>query len=241
MGLTFPNIRPSHTGAVTDTGAQSNLLGLKVFHQLGLKKHDLVGVKNRLRAINQEEINILGAVFLRISGNDPVTGDTIETAIMAYVSDSTSRFYISKQAMEQLGIIGSDFPRVGSATIGGVQNTPAPLQGLAPCGCPTHKKPPPHPDRLPFPATEENIPKMRQWLLDRYASSTFNRCPHQRLPLMDVPPIAIHIDPDATPTVVHTAATVPLQWRDEVKTQLDEDVALGVLSKVPPKIMATET
>ena len=58
MGL--PKIHPSHTEAITDTGVQSNLLGLKIFHQLGFKKHDLVGVKNCLRAINQEEINILG-------------------------------------------------------------------------------------------------------------------------------------------------------------------------------------
>ena len=180
MGLPFPKIRPSHTEAVTDTGAQSNLLGLKIFHQLGFKKHDLVGVKNRLRAINQEEINILGAVFLRISGKDPVTGDNVETAVMAYVSDSTSRFYISKQAMEQLGIIGHDFPRIGLATIGSVRDTLAKDErGHAPCGCPSHEKPPPLPDKLPFPATEENVGKMKQWLLDRYASSTFNRCPHR--------------------------------------------------------------
>ena len=57
--------------------------------------------------------------------------------------------------------------------------------------------------------------------------------------MMNGPPIAIHINPDATPTVVHTAATIPLQWRDDVKAQLDEDVALGVLSKVPPGVPTT--
>ena len=29
---------------------------------------------------------------------------------MAYVTDSTSKFYLSKQEMRQLGIIGPDFP-----------------------------------------------------------------------------------------------------------------------------------
>ena len=41
------------------------------------------------------------------------------------------------------------------------------------------------------------------------------------------------MDPDAKPVAVYTAATVPLHWREEVKAQLDEDVALGVLEKVP--------
>ena len=65
-----------------------------------------------------------------------------------------------------------------------------------PCNCPK-------PDSLPFAATEENVLKMKEWLLNRYAS-TFNKCTHQRLPMMSGPPIKLNMDPDAPPTAVHT-------------------------------------
>ena len=47
--------------------------------------------------------------FLRVSGYDK-SGRFIEAPIMAYATNSTSRFYPSKQAIRQLGIIGPDFP-----------------------------------------------------------------------------------------------------------------------------------
>ena len=71
------------------------------------------------------------------------------------------------------------------------------------------------------------------WMLNRFKESTLNKCPHQRLPMMDCPPIRMHIDENAIPQAVHQAAAVPLHWRDEVEAQLKEDEALGVISKVP--------
>ena len=106
----------------------------------------------------------------------------------------------------------------------------------ADCVCQRHTKPPALPTILPFPATPDNRDSMREWILQRYSSSTFNKCPHQRLPLMDSKPLKLHVDKNATPTAVYTTATVPLHWRDEIKAQLDEDVALGVIEKVPPGV-----
>ena len=87
--------------------------------------------------------------------------------------------------------------------------------------------------KLPFDPTPENIPRTRQWILDRCKSSTFNKCSHQQLPLMEVPPIKILIDPEAKPVCFNTPATVPLHWMEDVRTKLEEDVRLGVLERVP--------
>ena len=73
---------------------------------------------------------------------------------------------------------------------------------------------------------------MKKWILERYALSTFNMCPHQKLPVMDSKPLKLHLDPDARPVAVFTAATVPMHWIDEIKAQLHEDVALEVIEKV---------
>ncbi len=74
---------------------------------------------------------------------------------------------------------------------------------------------------------------MKTWLLHRYASSTFNKCSHQRLPMMSTVPLKIHIDENAKPVAAHNARPVPIPLRDEVKNQLDEDVRLGVIERVP--------
>ena len=80
---------------------------------------------------------------------------------------------------------------------------------------------------------------MKQWLLDRYASSTFNTCPHRALPCMSGPPMEIHIDENAIPKVCHTPATVPLHWQKRVYDDLLRDEALGVLERVPTGVPVT--
>ena len=69
--------------------------------------------------------------------------------------------------------------------------------------------------------------------VQQYSASTFNQCKHQLLPGMHGPAISLHVDSSATPYSAHTPAPVPLHWQDVVKDQLDADVAMGVLEKVP--------
>ena len=122
--------------------------------------------------ISKEGIRILGAVFLRLRGVDKCNGQTVETAVMAYVSDCTDKFYISRQVMRELGIIPPDFPKI---TIP-IQTAAAGSTGsdFAPCGCPKRTEPLKRPDVLPFSPAEKNVPEMQRWLEERYQSSTFN-------------------------------------------------------------------
>ena len=57
------------------------------------------------------------------------------------------------------------------------------------CDCSKRTKPPRLPTSLPCSATEENIMKLKQYLLDYHSSDTFNTCQHQPLPMMEGPPI----------------------------------------------------
>ena len=93
--------------------------------------------------------------------------------------------------------------------------------------------PPDHLDELPFEPVEENVEKMKKWLLDRYGSSTFNTCEHQMLPDMEGPPIQMHVDPNARPVSVNTPAKVPIHWEKRVEEDLERDEAFGIIEKVP--------
>ncbi|VDI45746.1 Hypothetical predicted protein [Mytilus galloprovincialis] len=101
------------------------------------------------------------------------------------------------------------------------------------CNSSKRQTPPPIPATLPFPPTEENVPKLQNCLLGHYKSSNFNTCVHQPLLLMEGPPLKVMIDPEATPVACHTPVPIFLHWDDDVKASLDQDVRLGVIEPIP--------
>ena len=134
-----------------------------------------------MRAANMDEIEIMGAVFVRISGAD-VSGKIYTAPIMAYVSPSTEKFYLSRESLVQLGVIPEKFPMVGAAVNSFLTMNTCAIEGYnAPCSCPVRSLPPKRPEKLPFTASLENCEKMKAWLEDYYKSSTWNRCTHQVL------------------------------------------------------------
>ena len=136
--------------------------------------------------------------------------------------------------MIQLGIIGSDFPQLGVAAGLTISQSSKDLQlPSAECGCLKRQPPPPIPESLPFACTSENRPKMKKWIIESYAASTFNKCPHQTLPTMEGPPIQVHIRTGAKPVSARKPAPVALHWQEKVKSDIMRDVAMGVLERVP--------
>ena len=228
-----PKVRPSDVTVVADTGAQSCLWGLRDFYRCGFNDSDLLPVKRTMRAANMDEIEIMGAVFVRISGAD-VSGKIYTAPIMAYVSPSTEKFYLSRESLVQLGVIPEKFPMVGAAVNSFLPMNTCAIEGYnAPCGCPVRSLPPKRPEKLPFTASPENCEKMKAWLGDYYKSSTWNRCTHQVLAGITGPDLKLHLDPDAEPKAVHVPSKVPLHWEEQVKQQLLDDVNLNVLEPVP--------
>ena len=191
-----------------------------------MSRKDLIPVTMKMHAANENQITILGAAILRFSGKTK-EDKTIETRQIVYVTDSTSKIFLSREACVTLGIISQKFPTIGESTcsIGPSVNTL--------CPCPKREQPPPPPKHPPFPATMENRGRLQQYLLDYYKSSTFNTCEHQPLPMMQGPPMRLMIDTDADPVAVHTPIPVPIHWRDAVKAGIDQDIKLGVLEAVP--------
>ena len=65
-----------------------------------MKLKAIIPVSQNMNTISGEGIRILGAVLLRVAGTDK-SGRLVEAAIMAYVTESTTLFYLAKQAMRQ--------------------------------------------------------------------------------------------------------------------------------------------
>jgi hypothetical protein len=103
-----------------------------------------------------------------------------------------------------------------------------------PCKCPTRTSPPEAPEDCPFAFEEKNIDRIKEWIGQKYASSSFNTCTNQKLPLVtSSPPLRLFVDKNVTPTAVHKPGTIPLHLQQQVKEELDRDVRIGVLEQVP--------
>ena len=70
---------------------------------------------------------------------------------------------------------------------------------------------------------------MKEWLLEKYSSSTSKHCPHEPSPTIEADPIRIHLDPNAIPKPAFTAATVPIHLRKAVSEQIQQDVAKCII------------
>ena len=220
--------------AVADSGAMSNLWCLKEFLDAGFSRDDLTPVTIDIRAANKMTLNIIGYMNANIEGKC-INGNVITCHAKIYVSDSADHFYMSYDTMLDLGILGRAFPSVGAfgQDEGTAVQATLTTQAAEVCKCPKREPVPDRPKKLPFAPIEENNGKMREWLLDKFKSSTLNTCPHSPLPAMIGPPIEIHVSETAKPKACHTAATVALHWQEQVHKDLIRDEALGVIEKVP--------
>ena len=252
---------PTPVNGLADSGAQSDVWSLDAYLNAGYSRDDLQPVSLNLNAANKSAIHIDGAFFAEVSGTS-VNGGIISHNTMIYVSRDVNGFYLSYSTMVELGMLPRDFPKPGCAMqndneskssackMEEVPQPPEPSPGASElraiqdgchtphndggiCNCPIRTGVPPKPTALPFPCTEENIPKMKQYWLDRYGSSTFNTCPHRPIPCMAGPPLEIHLDDDAKPYACHKASSVPLHDQDPVYKDLLKDEVIDVLEPVP--------
>ena len=249
----------AEVSAIADTGAQSDLWSMTDFIACGFSRDDLLPVRLGLSAANRSPISIEGAFFAKLT-TQPHHSEVTSCRSMVYVSSSVHAMYLSYDSLLNLGVLSKDFPSLKTTPIpkegchttdsdpADANRTPPPVNAVRSindgctttsdpndimCSCPQRDATPPRPSELPFPCTPDNNGRMKAWLLDRYASSTFNTCPHRALPSMEGPPIEIHVEPTATPKACHTPAPVPLHWQRRVYEDLLRDEALGVIERVP--------
>lgn len=218
---------------IADTGCQSCLSGTHILPLLNRTQKDLIPVTTTMRAANHQRIPILGALILHLHDHSEEKRSSKQ---MVYITNSSDKFFLNRDACADLGIITKNFPTIGECSSLTEAAPPSPTTNTQQphlCDCPPRQKPPPRPSAPPFPANEANRKRLSKWLLDYYASSTFNTCEHTPLPMMSGPPLHLMIDHDKQPIAHHTPIPVPVHWQNEVKASLDRDVELGVIEPVP--------
>lgn len=225
---------------IADSGCQSSIIPMQSVLSMGIDRMDIMPVKLTMRGAIQEDLGVAGGVILEVTTTD-TSGATRSTKQLVYVSDKMEKAFLCREALIALGAIHPDFPQIPGALPQEFLSSITPPDDSS-CNCPRRgEEPPPMPTSLPpgLQATEDNVPALKEWLLDYYGSTAFNVCEHQPLPMMKCEPLKLYVDPDAKPVAVHKPALVPIHWQDQVLKDLERDVRLGVLEKVSPNTPVT--
>ena len=109
FGVQCQDTSSTQLSGMTDSGAQSCLWSYDEFRSAGFTKEYLLPVQMNLTAANKSPIKIEGAALLRLSGAAP-DGSVVTCAAMVYISSQAKGFFLSREAMIDLGIISSSFP-----------------------------------------------------------------------------------------------------------------------------------
>ena len=230
--------KPMIIPMVADSGCQSSIIPLDTALAMGYQTKDIMPVSLAMRGAIKEDLGVEGGIICKVSIKDD-HGQERHCKLMIYLSRKMTKAFLCREALEQLGIISCNFPHI---TVDTAYNTSSEPPMEPQCNCPRRtQEMPPLPTSLPpgLTATEKDVPALKEWLLNYYASTTFNTCEHQPLPMMKCEPLKLFLNPDAKPVAVHKPAVVPIHWQDKVYADLERDVALGVLEKVGPNTPVT--
>ena len=230
------------TEAMADTGCQSCLMATAILDELGLSVRDLIPITLTMRAANNSQLPIMGAILLRLS--NPKTKKV--TRQMVYVTPSVTKLFISREACTELGIIDPSFPHSTTAVVhdAGATSRATPAQGTAhtpQCGCPRRMAPPPI-NTTPRPPPPPPPPPPHGGEQRQAGGTSPPDLQSEHLQYLRTPAPPTHVrtttsaddrDPSAKPVAHHNPIPVSLHWQEEVKAGLDRDVRLGVLERVP--------
>ena len=211
-----------------DSGASLCLTGLKLLQALGFTKEILIPSNKIVTPAGGSKISCLGWLTITFKIHDNTTQPI-------YICDKVDRICFIRKGCLETNILPALFPfpmpskeqeSVQSVTV----DTSVPnhqdmshivsQNGYNTTYYDTHttaklthaRQPPPDkPAHLPYPATNENVPKLKQYILDQFSSSAFNSS--SPFLAMDTTPAHIHFKLDATPYATHTPIPIPFHWK----------------------------
>lgn len=202
-----------------DTGANICLIGPTQLKLLGIHLNQIYSGTFNISVAGGSSIKAIGSFNTKLTLGDRVTSQNV------FFSKSADRFFLSRQACIALGIVPPSFPHppidsIESKTLMSV------LSDM------NDRSVPDRPKELPFAPIEENVAKLKEYLLLQFANSAFNRT--EPFPKLSTPPATIHLKPDhIIPKPAYWPATVAEHWAEEVRASIEKDVRAGVLVKVP--------
>ena len=194
---------------------------------MGLNEHHLIKSSKIVKAVGGFVMTCLGWIPIEFR----IGNRTSKQAL--YICEKVDRIYFSRSGCVEVGIISREFPYPMEEmnVIDTSTSEAKPEAQSSKIGEMARESPPPRPKELPYPATVENVDRLKQYILDSFASSAFNNS--RPFPVITGPPGHIHLKEGAVPYARHIPIPVPFHLRDATKEGLDSDVERSIIKPVP--------
>ena len=158
-----------------------------------------------------------------------------ETKQAFYICDKVDRIYFSKGTCVDVGILSPVFPHpmpCAESELSELHSAVPPV-GTAVSACQPQPSVnlPVRPQCPPYPPTEENVTKLKEWLLDEFATTAFNN--EGEFPFLSGPDGRIHLREDAVPWARHAPIPVQFHFKEAVKAGLFKDIERDIIAPVP--------
>ena len=216
-----PRIRNSSTNLVDifpDSGANICLGGPKQLHELKLDVSQLRPCTRRVKTAGGSELVCKGWLPIEFQIGKHRTVQPV------YFCERVDKLYFSKQACKDMNMLPACFP------FPMLLETDDFVAAIA--DDKTKRTPPPQrPSKIPYPPTTENIPKLKDYIIEAFATSTFLNT-DEPFPSLNAPPFKIFLRDDAIPYAQHTQIPTPYHLKSLTKALLDRDVRRGILKPV---------
>merc|ERR1711895_210314 len=100
-----------------DTGAQVDCLNRRKLHALGLVEDQLLSPEVMVGCANESPAGVLGVFFGKVTAMEGLT--KVQVQVLFYVLRDGGNI-LSRHTCEKLGVISSEFPKVGEHLVKGV-------------------------------------------------------------------------------------------------------------------------
>jgi len=134
-----------------------------------------------LRVADGRKLTIMDALSVCVSTTGALAHNTKQ---MLHIVAELSDLYLSKSCLADLNVISHSFPQPMNDLDSALSSMDT--SKIAECGCPV-RQPASDPPSMPFPPTEDNVDKLKEFIIRHYSSSTMNMCSHQTLPEVSGP------------------------------------------------------
>ena len=205
--------RPTKTMDIyPDSGADITLGGTKHLEELGYTVAQLIPTKKRIKVVGGGTLPCLGWLMAEFTIDGMFT-----TRQPLYIVEGVQRIFFSKTAMIATNILSPWYPHPMPPHTFTSNNVNASKQSSLchlsdqPLTTGDRRLPPKRPAKIPYAATEENIPALKQFLLQQFRDSAFDTT--APFPVLNAKPGHIFLNPDAIPHARHTFIPVPQHWK----------------------------
>ena len=220
------------TNVFPDSGASLSIAGPQHQKLLGLSTDDLTPSSKQATAVGDHILTCYGLCKVQFV----IGGNQCEQIL--YFCKNIQHIYLSRNGCIALNILPKCFPEpmanavfnISAALPGMAQADPLPTPNVDSSG--NARILPIKPLVLPYEPTEENVDRLKQFLLDQFASTAFNVT--GEFPCMTGTPMRIHLKPDAKPRAVLKHIPTPFHIKEKYLEAINKAVERGIYEWVPP-------